>query len=91
MKIAKTLSVLSLITLSSVVTSVQAVELVQVEPIKKVVLTHEVKIDLEQSLKTMQINLVPSVPSAQEMIAKQDKVLTKKADKLLSKAAVIAE
>ena len=91
MKIAKTLSILSLITLSSVIASVQAVELVQVEPIKNITFTHEVKMDLEQSLKAMQINLVPSVQIAQEIIAKQDKVLVNKADKKLAKVSDVAE
>jgi hypothetical protein len=91
MKFAKTLSILTVVTLSSVVTSVQAVDLVKVEPIKDITLTQELKLDIEQSLKSMQLNVVPSVQLVKTTAIDGSKMIVKNEGKKLAKLNTIAE
>lgn len=91
MKFANTLSTLTVITLAAVVNTAQATDLVKAEPANKVTVTNELKLDLEQSLKTMQLTIKPSVNLVQKVAIKHDVLLVKKAETKLAKTNAIAE
>ena len=91
MKFANTLSTLTVITLAAVINTAQAADLVKAEPASKVTVTNELKLDIEQSLKTMQLTIKPSVNLVQKVAIKHDVLLVKKTDNKLAKTDVIAE
>ena len=91
MKFANLLSTLTVITFAVVINTAQATDLVKAEPVQKVTVTNELKLNLEQSLKAMQLTVKPSINLVQKATINHQGLLVKKSDGKLAKATIVAE